>query len=324
MEIFDYIIIGAGSAGCVVARSLTEDPENRVLLVEAGQSTDRFWVRTPAGMAKLFSDDELTWKFFTEAIPALGDRRMYWPRGKGLGGSSSINGMIFIRGHRQDFDNWRELGNRGWGYDEVLPYFKAIEHNERGSDAYRGVGGPLWVSDPAVKLSSSFDFIESANRAGIPKTDDFNGQVHDGVGFMQHTIRAGCRQSSYFAFLKPVMARPNLTVKTRCLVHRVLFDGNQETGVELIEGGRKHVVMAAKEVILSAGSLNTPQLLMLSGVGPTTELQQHGIRTVHELPGVGQTCRTTSTYILRTVPQTRVATTEISEACGNTLRGRAI
>ncbi|WP_374221258.1 GMC family oxidoreductase [Variovorax sp. E3] len=200
MEIYDYIIVGAGSAGCVLARSLSENPQNRVLMLEAGPPSDRFWVRTPAGMAKLFSHNELNWKYFTEPMPELGGRKMYWPRGKGLGGSSSINGMIFIRGHRRDFDNWRDLGNPGWGYDDVLPFFKSIEHNERGPDEYRGSGGPLHVSDPLVKVSSSYDFIESANRFGIPKTDDLNGELHDGVGFIQHTIEvAGAsRRTTHF------------------------------------------------------------------------------------------------------------------------------
>jgi choline dehydrogenase len=287
MEIYDYIIIGAGSAGCVLARGLTDNPENKVLLLEAGPHSDRFWVRTPAGMAKLFFDKKLNWNYFTEPMAALRGRKMYWPRGKGLGGSSSINGMIYIRGHRNDFDKWKDLGNPGWGYEDVLPYFKGIEHNERGPDTYRSAGGPLWVSDPAVKVPSSFDFIESAQRMGIPKTEDLNGELHDGVGFMQHTIRDGRRQSAYFAFLKPILNRPNLTVRTGCLVHRVLFENKQATGVEVFYDGKKQAIAAAREVILSAGSLNSPQVLMLSGVGPGSELQGHGIPQVHDLPGVG-------------------------------------
>lgn len=288
MEIYDYIIIGAGSAGCVLARALTDNPENKVLLLEVGPHSDRFWVDTPAGMAKLYFDKELNWNYFTEPMPALRGRKMYWPRGKGLGGSSSINGMIYIRGHRSDFDNWRALGNPGWGYDDVLPYFKAIEHNERGADEYRGAGGPLWISDPAVKMSSSFDFIESAHRIGIPRTEDLNGVLHDGVGFMQHTIRDGKRQSAYVAFVKPVLDRPNLTVRTGCLVERILFENKQATGVQVSANGDKQTILAAREVILSAGSLNSPQVLMLSGIGPGEELQRHGIRQVHDLPGVGQ------------------------------------
>lgn len=287
MQIFDYIIVGAGSAGCVLARELTDNPENRVLLVEAGPPSDRFWVHTPAGMAKLYFHKNLNWNYFTEPISALNGRQVYWPRGRGLGGSSSINGMIYIRGHQKDFENWENLGNPGWGYDDVLPYFKAIEHNERGADAYRGVSGPLWISDPAVKMRSSYHFIEAARRAGIPTTEDLNGEIHDGVGFMQHTIRNGRRQSAYVAFVKPILSRPNLTVRTECLVQRVLVDDNKAIGIELLHDGELQKIAAAREVILSAGALNSPQLLMLSGIGPEAELRQHGIRPVRDVPGVG-------------------------------------
>jgi choline dehydrogenase len=287
-EVYDYIIVGAGSAGCVAARELTNNPDNKVLVLEVGPHSDRFWVHTPAGMAKLYFNEKLNWNYFTEPMPALRGRKMYWPRGKGLGGSSSINGMIYIRGHQQDFDNWRDLGNSGWGYDDVLPYFKAIEHNERGADAYRGVDGPLWISDPAVKMPSSFDFIDSAQRCGVPRTEDLNGALHDGVGFMQHTIRDGRRQSAYVAFLKPILDRPNLTVRTGCLVERILFEKNQAVGVQVLINGERCNITAAREVILSAGSLNSPQVLMLSGIGPGAELQRHGIPQVHHLPGVGQ------------------------------------
>jgi len=288
MEVYDYIIIGAGSAGCVLARGLTDNPQNKVLLLEVGPHSDRFWVDTPAGMAKLYFNKELNWNYFTEPMPALRGRKMYWPRGKGLGGSSSINGMIYIRGHRNDFDNWRDIGNPGWGYDDVLPYFRAIEHNERGADTYRGIGGPLWISDPAVKMPSSFDFIESAQRVGIPRTEDLNGVLHDGVGFMQHSIRDGRRQSAYVAFVKPILNRPNLTIRTGCLVERILFENKQATGVSILHNGGRQTILAAREVILSAGSLNSPQVLMLSGIGPAAELRRHGIDQVHDLPGVGE------------------------------------
>ena len=212
---------------------------------------------------------------------------MYWPRGRTLGGSSAINGMVFIRGHRDDFDSWRDLGNPGWGYDDVLPHFRAMEHFERREDRWRGQNGPLWVSDPVVRSASSHDFIAAMTGLGHPETEDMNGAVHDGVGFMQHTIRKGRRCSSYVAFVKPVRGRTNLTVRTDAHVQRVLFDGRTATGVEILHEGRLHRIGALREVILSGGAINSPQLLMLSGVGPGAELQRHGIPVLADMPGVG-------------------------------------
>ena len=288
MKTYDYIIIGAGSAGCALARGLSDDPQNEVLLLEAGPTADRFWIRTPAGMAKLYFHDKLNWNYYTAPMPNLRGRRMYWPRGKALGGSSAINGMIFIRGHRKDFDSWRDLGNPGWGYEDVLPYFKQMEHNERGADEYRSVGGPLWVSDPVVRHRSSYEFIEAAARLGIPRTEDLNGAIHDGVGFMQHTIRDGRRHSAYRAFVEPILGRKNLTITTQAHAQRVVFDGIQAVGVEVLVGENRITFRAAREVILSAGSLNSPQLLMLSGVGPGRELQRHGIPVLLDSQGVGR------------------------------------
>ena len=288
MEIYDYIVVGAGSAGSPVARALADDPAVKVLLLEAGPHADRFWINTPAGMAKLYFHKTLNWNYHTEPMPMLQGRRMYWPRGKTLGGSSAINGMVFIRGHPQDFNSWRDLGNPGWGYDDVLPHFRAMEHFERRGDAWRGQDGPLWVSDPVVKERSSYDFIDAAARLGIPRTEDMNGAQHDGVGFMQHTIKNGRRHSAYTAFIKPVLNRPNLTVRTGAHVQRVLFEGRIATGVEILLNGQPHKIFAAREVILSGGAINTPQLLMLSGVGPGAELQRHGIPVVAEIEGVGK------------------------------------
>lgn len=288
MQSYDYIIVGAGSSGCPVARRLSDDASNRVLVIEAGPQAERFWVNTPAGMAKLYFNDLLNWNYQTEPIAKLAGRKMYWPRGKLLGGSSAINGMIFMRGAKADYDSWRNFGNPGWGYDDVLPHFRAMEHFERRSDPWRGQGGPLWVSDPLVKSPSSFDFIEAAARLGHERREDMNGAAHDGVGFMQHTIKGGRRHSAFTAFLKPVLGRPNLTVLTNTRVARVLFDGRIATGVEVIEGGARRRIAAAREVILSGGALNTPQVLMLSGIGPGAELARHGIGLVLDSPGVGQ------------------------------------
>jgi choline dehydrogenase len=288
MNTYDYIIVGAGSAGCPVARTLTDDPNVSVLLIEAGPHADRFWINTPAGMAKLYFNEKLNWNYHTEPLTKLNDRRMYWPRGKTLGGSSSINGMVFIRGHAKDFDSWRELGNPGWGYDDVLPHFKAMENFERRADQWRGQGGPLNVSDPVVKSASSYDFIEAAASLGHVKTEDMNGEVHDGVGFMQHSIKNGRRHSAFSAFIRPVLHRRNLTVLTEAQVQRVLFNGKMATAIEVMHKGKVRHITALREVILSGGAINTPQLLMLSGVGPGSELQKHGIPLVHEAAGVGQ------------------------------------
>lgn len=288
MQTFDYVVVGAGSAGCVVAGRLSEDPQANVLLLEAGPPADTFWVHTPAGMARMFFHPQFNWNYYTEPIPTLADRRMYWPRGRGLGGSSAINGMIFVRGHREDFNHWERLGNAGWGFDGVLPFFRRMEHNERGTDAFRGQGGPLWVSDPCVLHPSNTDFIEAAVQAGVTRSEDLNGEVHDGVGVLQHTIRRGKRQSAYVAYLKTQRHRRNLSVETNCHVRRVLVEHGEAVGVEIEQGGHTRIVRAAREIVLSAGALNSPQLLMLSGIGPGAHLQAHGIDVRHDLRGVGQ------------------------------------
>lgn len=287
-ERFDYIVVGAGSAGCAVARGLSDNPAISVLLIEAGPHANAFWVRTPAGMARLYHDARRNWNFQTEPMKQLEQRSMYWPRGKTLGGSSAINGMVFIRGHPLDFEDWALRGNAGWGWSDVLPHFKSMEHFERGEDAYRGGTGPLWISDPVVKERSSYDFIESARQTGIPFTEDMNGEVHDGVGFMQHTIRRGKRHSAWSAFIEPIASRPNLTVITDTHVRRVLFEKDEAVGVEIESKGVRRTVHAMREVVLSAGSLKSPQILMISGVGPAAELARHGIPLIRNLEGVGR------------------------------------
>jgi choline dehydrogenase len=288
LDAFDYIIVGAGSAGCVLARRLSDDPGTRVLLLEAGGPATGFWVRTPAGVGKLFLDPRVNWSYFTEPVPTMANRRIYWPRGKVLGGSSSINAMVYLRGHPKDFDHWRSQGAQGWGWDDVLPYFKRLEHNERGGDSWRGTDGPLCISDPVLRHPTSVAFVEAARRTGIPYSEDLNGALHDGVGFLQHNIRNGERHSAWNAYVEPVRDRPNLVVRSGAHVLRVVFEGREATGVEVLEGSHRRVIAATREVIVSAGTLNSPQLLMLSGVGDGSTLQEHGIATLVDLPGVGR------------------------------------
>jgi choline dehydrogenase len=303
LEIYDYIVVGAGSAGCVVARRLSDDPQNRVLVLEAGPTSDNFWIKAPAGMGMLFKSEKYNWNFFTEPVPTLSDRKIYWPRGKVLGGSSAINGLVHIRGDRRDFDHWKCLGNDGWGWDDVLPYFKRSEHNSRGADEFRGAEGPLAVSDSIFNHPSVIDFVEAAHRCGIPRIADFNAGSNDGVGFLQFNIRNGVRETSYDAFLRSVRDRKNLDVKTETYVRRILFDGQRATGVEYSQGGRIWKVAATREVILSAGALNSPHILMLSGIGDGNMLQSQGIEVLRHAPGVGQNLQdhfTTRTQVLAT------------------------
>lgn len=287
-ETYDYIVVGAGSAGCVMARRLSDDPSLRVLLLEAGPPANDFWVRTPAGMAKMYQSERYNWRYFTEPVAKLRDRKIYWPRGKGLGGTSVINGMVYTRGNRRDYDHWASLGNAGWGWDDVLPLFKRSEDNQRGADAFHGVGGPLGVSDSSVIHPSAIAFLEAAARNGIPRLDDLNTGDPEGCGMLQATIRNGIRQSTYEAFLAPVRQRPNLTVRSDVQVRRVLFEGRTATGVEVLQDVHVKSLHARREVILCAGVLSSPHLLMLSGIGNGEMLQRQGIRTLVDAPGVGQ------------------------------------
>ena len=284
---YDYIIVGAGSAGCVLAHRLSADPDARVLLLEGGPDDRAKEVKIPAAFPKLFKT-ERDWNYATEPEPQLDGRALYWPRGRMLGGSSSMNAQIYIRGHRLDYDRWAAMGNAGWSWDDVLPYFKRAEDNDRGPSRYHGAGGPLSVSDLRDPSPLSRAFVQAGIEAGLAANPDFNGEEQDGVGPSLVTQRKGTRCSTAAAYLKPARRRPNLTVVTGAHATRVLFDGRRATGVEYRRDGRVETAGTRREVIVSGGAINSPQLLMLSGVGPAAELQAHGIDVVHDLPGVGR------------------------------------
>lgn len=284
---YDYIIIGAGSAGCVLANRLSADPSCRVLLLEAGPRDWHPFIHMPAGLAKLVGRKGVNWDYDTEPEPTLGGRRLWWPRGKVLGGSSSINAMCFIRGHRADFDEWAALGATGWDFASVLPYFRRSQNQERGADEWHGTGGPLNVADLRHRNPLSQVFLDAAAESGFPLNRDFNGATQEGFGWYQVTQKDGARCSTAVAYLAPARDRANLTVVTRALARRVLVDGGRAVGVEYARGGRVQRAEAAREVILSGGALNSPQLLMLSGIGPADHLRGHGIAVNADLPGVG-------------------------------------
>jgi choline dehydrogenase len=284
----DFIVIGAGSAGCAIAARLSEDPATRVLLLEAGGEDRNRWIHIPLGFGKTFADPSVNWCYETEPDPGAADRRVFWPRGKVLGGSSSINGMVYIRGQAEDFDHWRQLGNAGWSFDDVLPYFKRSEHQVRGADAWHGTGGPLCVSDVADRHPICEAFIDAAMSLGFRRNDDFNGAGQDGVGYHQTTTRNGKRCSTAVGYLRPAMTRPNLRVVTEALTEKIAFEGRRAIGVVFRRGGAAHTAQAAREIILCAGAVNSPQILMLSGIGPAAHLAAKGVALLHDLPGVGQ------------------------------------
>lgn len=284
---YDFIIIGAGSAGCVLAHRLSENPAYRVLLLEAGGRDTHLKIHIPGGYTDLFRT-EVDWAFYSEPQPFAENRRIFLPRGKTLGGSSSTNAMAYIRGHRNDYDFWASAGNAGWSYEEVLPYFKKSEHNERIRNCYHGQNGLLNVSDLAFITPFGPAFIEACAQCGIPRNDDFNGAQQEGAGFFQFTIKNGKRHSAATAFVKPVLHRPNLTVITKAHTTKIVLQNGKAAGVECLMKGTLHTFKAEREVILSAGAFASPQLLMLSGIGSPEELKPHGIAVQHRLDGVGK------------------------------------
>jgi len=285
---YDYIVVGGGSAGCVLANRLSADASRRVLLLEAGGRDWNPWIHIPVGYFKTMHDPRTDWCFKTEPDKGLNGRRLDWPRGKVLGGSSSINGLLYIRGQKEDYDHWRQLGNAGWSYDDVLPYFKRAEDQERGPDDYHGSGGPLAVSDMRIRRALCDRFIEAAGELGIPASDDFNGARQEGAGYFQLTARNGRRCSTAVGYLKPARRRANLTVVTHAQTERVLFRGRRAVGVAYRRKGRPAEARCRGEVILAAGAIGSPQILLLSGVGPGGQLQRFDIPVVHTLPGVGR------------------------------------
>lgn len=286
-QTFDYIVVGAGSAGCVLANRLTESGRNRVLLLEAGPNNRHPWLHIPIGYGRLFTNPRYNWCYETEPQEHCHGRNVIAPRGKVLGGSSSINGLIYIRGQPEDFDHWRQLGNVGWSFDDVLPYFRKAEDNERGADALHGKGGPLAVSNARNSHPLADAYVEAAVAAGYPRNGDFNGPTQEGAGYYQTTTRGGWRCSTAVGYLKPVRNRANLQVVSEALATRILFEGRRAVGIEYKVGGKTRTARANAEVLLSSGAFNSPQLMQLSGLGPAELLQSFGIPVVADMPGVG-------------------------------------
>ncbi|HLA64526.1 MAG TPA: GMC family oxidoreductase N-terminal domain-containing protein [Rhodothermales bacterium] len=284
---YDYVIVGAGSAGCVLAARLSADPACRVLLLEAGGPDRDPRIRIPAAFSRLFKT-EADWNHHTEPQAGAAGRSLYWPMGKVLGGSSSINAMIYVRGHQADYDGWAAQGCEGWGFSDVLPYFKRSEDNARGASAYHGVGGPLRVEDPRDPSPHSHTFVAAAVEAGFASTPDFNGPSQEGAGLYQLTQKGGRRHSAAEAFLRPAMGRTNLEVRTGASALRVVFDGDRAAGVEYLQDGLRKTALTRGEVILSGGAVHSPHLLLLSGVGPESQLQRLGISVVADRAGVGE------------------------------------
>jgi choline dehydrogenase len=285
---YDYVIVGAGSAGCVLANRLSADPDVRVLLLEAGGPDSSPYVHMPAGLARLVGNRRIDWQYYTEPEPELLGRRLYWPRGRVLGGSSSINAMCYTRGHRHDYDEWAELGADGWNYASVLPWFRKAEDQAHGASEYHGAGGPLSVEDLRFRNPLSAVFVEAAAACGLPRNPDFNGALQEGAGFYQVTQRNGRRCSSAVAYLRPARRRANLEIATRSLATRIVFEDKRAVAIEYRRAGELHVARAGREVLLAAGAIASPQLLLLSGLGPADELRALGLAVVADSAEVGR------------------------------------
>jgi choline dehydrogenase len=311
MHEYDYIVVGGGSAGCVIANRLSADPDCRVLLLDAGRSDRHLFVRVPAAMGLIMSRDDMVWRYMANADPSRDARKEMWPGGKCLGGGSAINGMMFVRGHRVDYDHWAELGNAGWAYDDVLPYFRRLETNERGANEFRGGDGPLSVSEVRIQHPLIDHFIVAAREIGIPYNDDLNGESQEGVGRCQALQRRGLRHTTAAAYIWAAR-RPNLEVRLHTLVARVILDKGRAVGVECVQDNETATVKAKRGVVLSAGALASPKLLMLSGIGSGDELGAHGIDVQHELPGVGENLQEHPGIIVRAHVSVPTLNTETS------------